>query len=330
MVILRSYKMKQIFEDNSLSIGKTPLIRLNRVTKGLDCTIAAKIEGRNPAYSVKCRVGAAIIWDAEERGILVPGSKDVTVIEATSGNTGIGLAFVCAAKGYPLVLAMPETMSMERRRMLQAFGAELILTDGAKGMKGAIARTEEMIAQAPERYFPANQFSNPANPAIHYKTTGPEIFEDTGGEIDIFVAGVGTGGTITGVTRYLKEKKGSDVQAVAVEPVHTAVLSALKAGTPFSPGPGVNKIQGIGAGFKPDILDLDLVDDVMTVSSDEAIEMARRLHLEEGITCGISSGAAVAGALKVGALPQNKGKLIVTLLPDAGERYLSSVLFENF
>jgi len=322
--------MKQIFEDNSMSIGRTPLVRLNNVVKDLECTIAAKIEGRNPAYSVKCRVGAAIIWDAEKKGILVPGSKDVTVIEATSGNTGIGLAYVCAAKGYPLILAMPETMSMERRRMLQAFGAKLILTEGAKGMKGAIAKTEEMVAHAPERYYMANQFSNPANPAIHYKTTGPEIFEDTGGEIDIFVAGVGTGGTITGVARYLKEKKGSAIQTVAVEPIHTAVLSALKSDKPFSPGPGVNKIQGIGAGFIPDILDLDLVDEVMTVTSDEAIDMARRLHLEEGITCGISSGAAVVGALKIGALPENKGKLIVTLLPDAGERYLSSVLFENF
>ena len=322
--------MKQIFEDNSRSIGKTPLVRLNNVTKDLDCTIAAKIEGRNPAYSVKCRVGAAIIWDAEEKGILVPGSKNVIVIEATSGNTGIGLAYACAAKGYPLILTMPDTMSMERRRMLQAFGAELILTEGAKGMKGAIARTEEIVAQAPERYHMANQFGNPANPAIHYKTTGPEIFEDTGGEIDIFVAGVGTGGTITGVTRYLRGKKGNDIQTVAVEPVHTAVLSALKADKSFSPGPGVNKIQGIGAGFKPDILDLDLVDEVMTVTSDEAIDMARRLHLEEGITCGISSGAAVVGALKIGALPENKGKLIVTVLPDAGERYLSSVLFENF
>ncbi len=322
--------MKQIFEDNSRSIGRTPLVRLNSVTKDLNCTIAVKIEGRNPAYSVKCRVGAAIIWDAEEKGILVPGSKDITVIEATSGNTGIGLAYVCAAKGYPLIIVMPDTMSMERRRMLQAFGAELILTDGSKGMKGAIARTEEMVAKAPGKYHMASQFANPANPAIHYKTTGPEIFEDTGGEIDIFVAGVGTGGTITGVSRYLKEKKGRDIQAIAVEPVHTAVLSALKAGKPFSPGPGVNKIQGIGAGFKPDILDMDLVDDVITVSSDEAIDMAKRLHLEEGITCGISSGAAVAGALKVCTLPENKGKLIVTLLPDAGERYLSSVLFENF
>lgn len=322
--------MKQIFEDNSMSIGRTPLVLLNKVTKNLDCTIAAKIEGRNPAYSVKCRVAASIIWDAEEKGILIPGSKDVTVIEATSGNTGIGLAYVCAAKGYPLILAMPDTMSMERRRMLQAFGAELILTEGAKGMKGAIAKTEEMFAQAPERYYMANQFSNPANPSIHYKTTGPEIFEDTGGEIDIFVAGVGTGGTITGVARYLKEKKGSDIHCVAVEPVHTAVLSAIKADKSFSPGPGVNQIQGIGAGFKPDILDLDLVDDVMTVTSDEAIDMARRLHLEEGITCGISSGAAVVGALKIGALPENRGKLIVTVLPDAGERYLSSVLFEKF
>ncbi len=321
--------MKKIFEDNSTSIGNTPLVRLNSVTKGLDCTIAAKIEGRNPAYSVKCRVGAAIIWDAEEKGILVPGSKDITVIEATSGNTGIGLAYVCAAKGYPLIIVMPDTMSMERRRMLQAFGAELILTEGAKGMKGAIARAEEMVAQAPDRYYIANQFSNPANPDIHYKTTGPEIFQDTGGEIDVFVAGVGTGGTITGVSRYLKEKKGNDIKAIAVEPVHTAVLSAIKADKPFSPGPGVNKIQGIGAGFKPDILELDLVDEVVTVSSDESIDMAKRLHLEEGITCGISSGAAVAGALKVAALPENKGKLIVTLLPDAGERYLSSVLFEN-
>lgn len=322
--------MKHIFEDNSRSIGKTPLVRLNKVTKDLNCTIAVKIEGRNPAYSVKCRVGAAIIWDAEEKGLLVPGSKEVTVIEATSGNTGIGLAFVCAAKGYPLKIVMPDTMSMERRRILQAFGAELVLTEGAKGMKGAIARTEEIVARAPEKYLMANQFGNPANPAIHYTTTGPEIFEDTDADIDIFVAGVGTGGTITGVARYLKEKKGKDVQAIAVEPVHTAVLTALKANEPFFPGPGVNKIQGIGAGFKPEILDLDLVDAVMTVTSDEAIEMARRLHREEGITCGISSGAAVAGAMKVGALPENEGKLIVTLLPDAGERYLSSVLFEKF
>ncbi|SMC65080.1 cysteine synthase A [Desulfocicer vacuolatum DSM 3385] len=322
--------MKNIFEDNSMSIGRTPLVRLNRVTKDLHCTVAVKIEGRNPAYSVKCRVGAAIIWDAEEKGILVPGSRDVTVIEATSGNTGIGLAYVCAAKGYPLILAMPDTMSMERRRMLQAFGAQLILTDGAKGMKGAIARTREIVSKAPEKYLMANQFGNPANPDVHYKTTGPEILEDTGADVDIFVAGVGTGGTITGVARYLKEKKGQGVRAIAVEPVHIAVLSAIKRNQPFTPGPGVNKIQGIGAGFKPDILDMDLLDGVVTVGSDEAIDMAKRLHQEEGITCGISSGAAVAGALKVGGLPENKGKLIVTILPDAGERYLSSVLFENF
>ncbi len=321
--------MKQIFEDNSLSIGRTPLVRLNRVTQGLDCTIAAKIEGRNPAYSVKCRVGAAMIRDAEEKGILTPGSGAVTVIEATSGNTGIGLAYVCAAKGYPLTLTMPDTMSMERRRMLQAFGATLVLTDGANGMKGAIEAAERLVAENPEKYHLADQFNNPANPAIHYKTTGPEIHGDTDGDVDIFVAGVGTGGTITGVSRYLKEKKGNAVQTVAVEPVHTAVLTALRAGTPFSPGPGVNKIQGIGAGFKPAILDLNLVDDIVTVTSDEAIDMARRLHREEGITCGISSGAAVAGAIKIGALPESRGKLIVTLLPDAGERYLSTVLFDG-
>ena len=321
--------MKQIFEDNSLSIGKTPLVRLNRVTRDLDCTIVAKIEGRNPAYSVKCRVGAAMIRDAEERGILIPGSRAVTVIEATSGNTGIGLAYVCAAKGYPLTLTMPDTMSMERRRMLQAFGATLVLTDGSKGMKGAIEAAGTLMAENPGKYYLADQFNNPANPSIHYKTTGPEIHGDTDGEIDIFVAGVGTGGTITGVSRYLKEKKGDAVKTVAVEPVHTAVLTALRVGKPFAPGPGVNKIQGIGAGFKPSILDLDLVDDIITVTSDEAIDMARLLHRQEGITCGISGGAAVVGAIKTGALPENSGKLIVTLLPDAGERYLSTVLFEG-
>ena len=319
--------MARIFEDNSLSIGNTPLVRLNRITKGLDATVVAKIEGRNPAYSVKCRIGAAMIWDAEKKGILEPGSKKRTIVEPTSGNTGIALAYVAAARGYPLVLTMPETMSIERRRMLKAFGAELVLTEGAKGMPGAIAKAEEIRASDPDRYFQPQQFKNPANPEIHFKTTGPEIWNDTDGKIDILISGVGTGGTITGVTRYIKQSKGKAIRSVAVEPIHSPVLTQTRAGEPVKPGP--HKIQGIGAGFKPDVLDLGLVDDIVTVSNDEAVEFAKRLHKEEGITGGISCGAAVAGAYKVAQGPGGKGKLIVVVLPDAGERYLSSVLFEG-
>ncbi len=316
-----------IFDDNSRSIGNTPLVRLNRISKGLPATIVAKIEGRNPAYSVKCRIGAAMIWDAEQKGILKPGSRDVTIVEPTSGNTGIALAFVAAARGYPIVLTMPETMSIERRRMLKAFGAELVLTEGAKGMSGAIARAREIVASDPNRYWMPQQFENPANPRIHFETTGPEIWRDTDGKIDIFVSGVGTGGTITGVTRYLKNEKKKAIWSVAVEPTHSPVLTAVRAGEPPKPGP--HKIQGIGAGFKPDVLDLSLVDEVVQVTNDESVEMARRLHREEGITCGISCGAAVAAAVKVASRPENQGKLLVTVLPDAGERYLSSILFES-
>ena len=316
-----------IFEDNSRSIGNTPLVRLNRISRGLPATIVAKIEGRNPAYSVKCRIGAAMIWDAEQKGILKPGSRDVTIVEPTSGNTGIALAFVAAARGYPIILTMPDTMSIERRRMLRAFGAELVLTEGAKGMNGAIARAREIVASDPKKYWMPQQFENPANPRIHFETTGPEIWKDTDGKVDIFVAGVGTGGTITGVTRYLKDERKKAVWSVAVEPTHSPVLSQIRAGEPLKPGP--HKIQGIGAGFKPDVLDLGLVDEVVQVTNDEAVEMAKRLHREEGITCGISCGAAVAAAVKVASRPENQGKLLVTVLPDAGERYLSSILFEG-
>ncbi len=319
--------MRRIFLDNSLSIGNTPLVQLNSLTRGLPAVVAAKIEGRNPAYSVKCRIGAAMIWAAERQGKLTPGSKAVTVIEPTSGNTGIALAYVCAARGYPLVLTMPDTMSIERRRMLAAFGAELVLTEGAKGMPGAIAKAEEIRAAAPEKYFQPQQFNNPANPNIHFQTTGPEIWQDTGGCLDIFVAGVGTGGTITGVGRYLKQEKKLPVRTVAVEPAESAILTAIRAGR--EPKPGPHKIQGIGAGFKPEVLDLDLVDEIATVTSEEAIEYARRLHREEGITCGISSGAAAAVAVRLAKDPENRGKLIVTVFPDAGERYLSTALFEG-
>ena len=316
-----------IYEDNSRSIGNTPLVRLNRISRGLPATIVAKIEGRNPAYSVKCRIGAAMIWDAEQKGILRPGSRDVTIVEPTSGNTGIALAFVAAARGYPIILTMPETMSVERRRMLRAFGAELVLTEGSKGMPGAIARAKEIVASDPRKHWLAGQFENPANPRIHFETTGPEIWRDTDGKVDIFVAGVGTGGTITGVTKFLKQEKKRAVWSVAVEPSHSPVLTALRAGEPPKPGP--HKIQGIGAGFKPDVLDLSVVDEVVQVTNDEAVEMAKRLHREEGITCGISCGAAVAASVKVASRPELAGKLVVTVLPDAGERYLSSVLFEG-
>jgi cysteine synthase A len=317
----------RIYDDNSYSIGNTPLVRLQRLAKGLPATVVAKIEGRNPAYSVKCRIGASMIWDAERRGVLRPGSRDLTIVEPTSGNTGIALAFVAAARGYPIVLTMPETMSLERRRMLKAFGAELVLTEGAKGMKGAIEKAEEIVASDPRRHWMPQQFKNPANPQVHFDTTGPEIWNDTDGKVDVLVAGVGTGGTITGVSRYIKQARGKAIRSVAVEPVHSPVLSQTRAGEPLKPGP--HKIQGIGAGFKPDVLDLSLVDEIATVTNEESVETARRLHREEGITCGISCGAAVAAALKVAARPELAGKLVVTVLPDAGERYLSSVLFEG-
>lgn len=319
--------MGRIYEDNSLSIGNTPLVKLNRIAAGLPATILAKIEGRNPAYSVKCRIGAAMIWDAERRGILKPGSKDVTIVEPTSGNTGIALAFVSASRGYPLMLTMPETMSLERRRLLKAFGAELILTEGAKGMPGAITKAEEIAASDAKKYWIPQQFKNPANPEIHMQTTGPEIWNDTDGSVDIFVSGVGTGGTITGVSRYIERVKGKSIWSVAVEPEESPVLTAIINGEPPKPGP--HKIQGIGAGFKPDVLDLGIVDEVQRVSSDESVEMAHRLHREEGITVGISCGAATVAAVRVASRPENKGKTIVVILPDAGDRYHSSVLFQS-
>ena len=320
--------MARIYNDNSLSIGNTPLVRINRINQGTDVTILAKIEGRNPSYSVKCRIGAAMIWAAERDGKLKAGSAETTVVEPTSGNTGIALAFVCAARGYPLLLTMPETMSLERRRMLRAYGAELVLTEGAKGMNGAIAKAEEIVASNPKKYFMPQQFKNPANPEIHYKTTGPEIWNDTDGKVDILISGVGTGGTITGVARYIKgDMKKSTFKAVAVEPIGSPVLTQIRNGEPVKPGP--HKIQGLAAGFKPDVLDLNLVDDIVIVTNEEAIEMAKRLHKEEGITCGISSGAAMAAALKVAQKPETKGKLMVVVLPDFGERYLSSILFQD-
>jgi cysteine synthase len=319
--------MGRIYDDNSLSIGNTPLVKLNRIPAGLPATIVAKIEGRNPSYSVKCRIGAAMIWDAERKGILKPGSNSVTIIEPTSGNTGIALAFVAASRGYPLVLTMPETMSLERRRLLKAFGAELILTEGAKGMPGAIARAEEIAASDTKKYWLPQQFKNPANPEIHFQTTGPEIWSDTEGNVDILVSGIGTGGTITGVSRYVEQVAKKPLWSVAVEPAESPVLTAIKNGE--APKPGPHKIQGIGAGFKPDVLDLDLVDEVQKISSDEAIEMTHRLHKEEGITAGISSGAAAAAAVKVASRPENKGKLLVVILPDAGDRYHSSILFQS-
>ncbi|MCA9117634.1 MAG: cysteine synthase A [Planctomycetaceae bacterium] len=305
-----------VFKDNSETIGRTPLVKINRLTEGLNATVLAKVEGRNPAYSVKCRIGAAMIWDAEKSGKLKPGMK---VVEPTSGNTGIALAFVCAARGYPLTLTMPDTMSVERRMMLRSFGAELILTPGAEGMKGAISRATEM-AEGPDYYMP-QQFNNPANPDIHFRTTGPEIWDDTEGKIDILVCGVGTGGTVTGVSRFIKQEKGHPLHTIAVEPVESPVMSG------GSPGP--HKIQGIGAGFIPGNLDMSVVDEVVQVSSEEAFAMAPRIAREEGITCGISCGAAMAAALKVAARPESAGKTIVVVLPDSGERYLSTPLFDS-
>ncbi len=315
--------MSRIFEDNSLSIGRTPLVRLNRITDGAKATVLAKIEGRNPAYSVKCRIGAAMIWDAEKRGLLSPGKE---LVEPTSGNTGIALAFVAAARGIPITLTMPETMSVERRKLLLAYGAKLVLTEGAKGMNGAIAKAEE-IAASDAKYVLLQQFKNPANPAIHESTTGPEIWDDTEGQVDIFVAGVGTGGTITGVSRYLKHTRGRRVVSVAVEPSASPVLTQSRNGEAIKPGP--HKIQGIGAGFVPAVLDLALVDAIEQVSNEEAVAMALRLAREEGILAGISCGAATVAALRWAHKPESAGKTIVVVLPDSGERYLSSVLFEG-
>ena len=313
------------FRDNSLSIGNTPLVKLNRITDGAGATVLAKVEGRNPAYSVKCRIGAAMVWDAEKKGLLGPGK---TIVEPTSGNTGIALAFVAAARGYGIVLTMPETMSVERRQVLKAFGAKLVLTEGAKGMKGAIAKAEEIVASDPSRYYMPQQFKNPANPLIHETTTGPEIWDATGGAIDVLVSGVGTGGTITGITRFIKNTKKKKILSVAVEPVESPVITQHRNGQPLVPGP--HKIQGIGGGFIPDVLDLSLVDRVETVSNDEAIVFARRLMREEGLLSGISCGAAAAVAVRLAKLPEFAGKTIVAILPDAGERYLTTALFEGW
>ncbi len=313
-----------IFNDNSLSIGRTPLVKLNRVTDGAPATVLAKIEGRNPAYSVKCRIGAAMIWDAEKRGVLKAGKE---IIEPTSGNTGIALAFVAAARGYSITLTMPETMSLERRKVLKALGANLVLTPGSEGMRGAISRAEQILASDPSRYVLPQQFKNPANPEIHAKTTGPEIWDDTDGGMDVLVSGIGTGGTITGISRYFKLEKGKKILSVGVEPAASPVITQTRNGEALKPGP--HKIQGIGAGFIPDTLDLTMVDRVEQVTNEEAIEMARRLGREEGILCGISCGAAAAAAVRIAKQPEFHGKTLVVILPDSGERYLSSPLYEG-
>ena len=313
-----------VYADNTLSIGRTPLVKLNRILNGAQATVLAKIEGRNPAYSVKCRIGASMIWDAERRGVLGPG---VELVEPTSGNTGIALAFVAAARGYALTLTMPETMSLERRKLIRAFGATLVLTEGALGMQGAIAKAEAIQASDPSRFLLLQQFKNPANPDIHFKTTGPEIWDDTEGRVDVLVSGVGTGGTITGISRFIKGIKGKKIESVAVEPANSPVITQTLNKQPLTPGP--HKIQGIGAGLIPDTLDLSLVDRVETVTDDEAIEFARRLAREEGIISGISSGAAVAVATRLANKPEYAGKTIVAVLPDSGERYLTSVLYEG-
>ena len=313
-----------VFEDNSHSIGRTPLVRLNRVIDGGKATILAKVEGRNPAHSVKCRIGASMVWDAEKHGTLSPGKE---LVEPTSGNTGIALAFVAAARGYPIHLTMPETMSIERRKVLKALGANLVLTDGAEGMAGSITKAEQMVESDPRRFVMLQQFKNPANPEIHVKTTGPEIWADTEGSIDVLVSGIGTGGTITGVSRYIKKDRGKRILSVGIEPLNSQVITQHLAGKPLHPGP--HKIQGIGAGFIPDTLDLKMVDRMELITNEEAIEMARRLSKEEGILGGISSGAAVAVATRLGRLAEFAGKTIVTVLPDSAERYLSTVLFEG-
>jgi cysteine synthase A len=313
-----------VFDDNSFSIGRTPLVKLNHVARGAHARVLAKIEGRNPAYSVKCRIGASMIWDAERRGILKPGKE---LIEPTSGNTGIALAFVAAARGYRITLLMPETMSIERRKVLQALGANLILTDGAMGMGASIERAEEMVASDPDRYVLLQQFQNPANPDIHLKTTGPEIWDDTQGQVDALVAGIGTGGTITGISRYFKLERKQRLLSVGVEPGGSPVITQTLAGEPLRPGP--HGIQGIGAGFIPGTLDLNMVDRIELAGDEESIEMARRLAREEGILSGISCGAAVAAAVRIAHEPDMKGATIVVILPDAGERYLSSALFDG-
>ncbi len=316
--------MGTIYADNSFSIGRTPLVQLNRVTEGCGARVLAKIEGRNPAYSVKCRIGAAMIWQAEKDGLLGPGKE---LVEPTSGNTGIALAFVAASRGLPLTLTMPETMSLERRKLLTAYGAKLVLTEGPRGMSGAIAAARELADSDPERYVLLQQFANPANPQIHHDTTGPEIWTDTDGQVDVLVAGVGTGGTITGVSRYIKQTQGKALLSVAVEPENSPVIRQTREGAEVKPGP--HKIQGIGAGFVPANLDLSLVDRVEAVSDEEAVAMARRLMREEGILAGISCGAAATAALRLAREPEMAGKTIVVVLPDSGERYLSSVLFEG-
>lgn len=312
------------FEDNSFTIGRTPLVKLNRMTNGAGATVLAKIEGRNPSYSVKCRIGAAMVWDAEKRGVLKPGKE---IVEPTSGNTGIALAFVAAARGYPITLTMPETMSLERRKVLKTFGANLVLTEGPAGMKGAIARAEEIAGSDPDRYVLLQQFKNPANPEIHFQTTGPEIWQDTDGNVDVLVCGIGTGGTLTGVSRYLKKVKNKAVVSVGVEPAASPIISQTLANQPLKPGP--HKIQGIGAGFIPDTLDLAMLDRIETVTNEEALETARRLAREEGILSGISCGAAAAVALRLARDPEFQSKTIVVVLPDSGERYLSSILYEG-
>jgi cysteine synthase A len=319
----KDFAMSRIYADNAHSIGNTPLVQINRIApRGV--TILAKIEGRNPGYSVKCRIGASMIWDAESKGRLKPG---MTIVEPTSGNTGIGLAFVAAARGYKLMLTMPASMSIERRKVLKALGAELVLTEAAQGMKGAIAKAEELLASNPDTFFMPAQFDNPANPAIHEKTTGPEIWNDTDGTIDVLVAGVGTGGTITGISRYIKHTAGKPILSVAVEPLSSPIITQARAGEPIQPSP--HKIQGIGAGFIPANLDLSIVDRVELVSDDEAKAMALRLMQEEGILCGISCGAAMAAAVRLAQAPEMQGKTIVVILPDSGERYLSSMLFSD-
>ena len=316
--------MTRIYEDNSLAIGNTPLVRLNSVTKGCKATVLAKIEGRNPAYSVKCRIGANMIWDAEKRGVL---TKNQIIVEPTSGNTGIALAFTAAARGYKLILTMPESMSLERRRAMAVLGAELILTEAAKGMPGAIAKAKEIAESEPAKYFMPGQFDNPANPEIHFKTTGPEIWNDCDGEIDVLVSGVGTGGTITGISRYIKQEKGKSITSVAVEPSHSPVITQKMNGEELKPGP--HKIQGIGAGFIPKNLDLSIVDQVEQVTNEESVTMALRLAKEEGLLVGISCGAAAHAAVKLAEKDEFAGKTIVVVLPDMAERYLSSVMFES-
>jgi cysteine synthase A len=316
--------MANFYADNSLSIGKTPLIKLTRITQGAGATVLAKIEGRGPAYSVKDRIGAAMIWDAEARGVLKPG---IEIVEPTSGNTGIALAFVAAARGYKLTLTMPETMSMERRRVLAAFGAKVVLTPGPEGMTGAIKKAVEIASADPQHFFVPQQFENPANPAIHEKTTGPEIWNDTDGAIDVLVSGIGTGGTITGVSRYIKNTKGKKILSVGIEPTASPVITQQQQGLPLKPAP--HKIQGLGAGFIPKNLDLSMMDRIEQVSNEESIEFARRLSKEEGILSGISCGAAAAVAVRLAKLPEFAGKTIVTVLPDSGERYISTILFEG-